>query len=103
VAPVGLGFEGAPGSYAEYLTGEHTKNRLGLEFTYFLSGVNFGGSIDYFWGEYDPEFYTDLDGQRVKLLPAPGVDSFATALGNISTSNYDLGQYRMKVWMKVGF
>ena len=103
VAPVGLGFEGAPGSYAEYLTGEHTKNRLGLEFTYFLSGVNFGGSIDYFWGEYDPEFYTDLGGERVKLLPAPGIDSFATALGNISTRNYDLGQYRMKIWMKVGF
>lgn len=103
VAPVGLAFEGAPGSYAEYLTGEHTKNRLGLEFTYFLSGVNFGGSIDYFWGEYDPEFYTDLGGERVKLLPAPGIDSFATALGNISTRNYDLGQYRMKIWMKVGF
>lgn len=103
VAPVGLGFEGAPNSYVEYLTGEHTKNRLGLEFTYFLAGVNFGGTFDYFWGDYDPEFYTDLDGRRVKLLPAPGVDQFATALGNISTSNYDLGQYRMKVWMKVGF
>jgi hypothetical protein len=103
VAPVGLGFEGAPGSYVEYLTGEHEKNRLGLEFTYFLAGVNFGGSFDYFWGEYDPVFYTDLDGRRVRMLPAAGVDSFATALGNISTNTTDLGQYRMKVWMKVGF
>ena len=103
VAPVGLGFEGAPGSYAEYLTGEHTKNRLGLTFSYFLSGVDFGGTFDYFWGEYDPYFYTDVDGKRVRLRPGAGTDVISTALGDISTRKYDYGQYRMKVWMKVGF
>jgi hypothetical protein len=103
VAPVGLGFEGAPQSFAEYLTGEHTKNRLGLTFSYFLSGVDFGGTFDYFWGEYDPYFYTDVDGKRVRLRPGAGTDVISTALGDISTRKYDYGQYRMKVWMKVGF
>jgi hypothetical protein len=100
---VGLGFEGAPLSYAEYLTGDHTKNRLGLTFSYFLSGVDFGGTFDYFWGEYDPYFYTNVDGKRVRLRPGAGTNAISTALGDISTSKYDYGQYRMKVWMKVGF
>ncbi len=103
VAPVGLGFEGAPLSYAEYLTGDHTKNRLGLTFTYFLAGVDFGGTFDYFWGTYDPYFYTDDGGKRVRLKPAPGTDVISTALGDIPTDRYNYGQYRMKVWMKVGF
>ncbi len=103
VAPVGLGFEGAPLSYAEYVTGDHTKNRLGLTFSYFLSGVDFGGTFDYFWGEYDPYFYTNVDGKRVRLRPGAGTNLISTALGDISTSKYDYGQYRMKVWMKVGF
>ena len=103
VAPVGLGFEGAPLSYAEYVTGDHTKNRLGLTFSYFLSGVDFGGTFDYFWGEYDPYFYTNVDGKRVRLRPGAGTNAISTALGDISTSKYDYGQYRMKVWMKVGF
>jgi hypothetical protein len=103
VAPVGLGFEGAPLSYAEYVTGEHTKNRLGLTFSYFLSGVDFGGTFDYFWGEYDPYFYTDVDGRRVRLRPGAGTNVISTALGDISTSTHNYGQYRMKVWMKVGF
>ncbi len=103
VAPVGCGFECAPTSYVEYLTGDHTKNRLGLTFSYFLSGVDFGGTFDYFWGEYDPYFYTDVDGKRVRLQPGAANDVISTALGDISTHKYNYGQYRMKVWMKVGF
>jgi len=103
VAPVGCGGECAPIGWAEYLTGDHTKNRLGLTFSYFLSGVDFGGTFDYFWGEYDPYFYTNVDGKRVRLRPGAGTNVISTALGDISTSKYDFGQYRMKVWMKVGF
>ncbi len=74
VAPVGLGFEASNDfGFAEYVTGKTTKNRLGLDFSYFLSGVEFGGTIDYLWGDYDPSFYTDSDGRRVRLKPAPGV------------------------------
>jgi hypothetical protein len=104
VAPVGLGGEASQDTgYIEYLTGEHTKERVGLNFSYFLSGVEFGGTFDYFWGTYDPSFYTDLDGRRVRLTPTPGQNFIVTPLGNISTGDVNLGQYRMKVWMKVNF
>jgi hypothetical protein len=104
VAPVGLGFEASNDfGYAEYLTGDHEKNRIGLDFSYFLSGVEFGGTFDYFWGTFDPEFYTDQNGRRVRLVPAAGVTAFATPLGNIPISDVTYGQYRMKVFMKVSF
>ena len=103
VAPVGLGFEAANAfGYAEYLTGETTKNRVGLNFSYFLSGVQIGGTFDYFWGDYEPTFYTDSGGRRVRLNTA-GLDTIATPLGNIPVSSVDLSQYRMKVWLKVVF
>ena len=104
VAPVGLGFEASNDyGWAEYLTGEHEKNRIGLDFSYFLSGVEFGGTIDYLWGSYDPTFYTDLDGQRVKLVPLSGATYVVTPLGNIPVSDVDYTQYRMKIFMKVSF
>jgi hypothetical protein len=104
VAPVGLGFEASNDfGYAEYLTGKHEKNRLGLEFSYFLSGVEFGGTIDYLWGDYTPYFYTDLDGSRARLTPAAGVTTIATPLGNIPISQVDYSQYRLKAFMKVSF
>jgi hypothetical protein len=104
VAPVGLGFEGSNDfGWIEYVTGDTTKNRLALDFSYFLSGVEFGGTIDYLWGEYDPAFFTDSGGKRVKLIPGAGVDAIATPLGNIPVDKVDLGQYRMKVFMKVSF
>jgi hypothetical protein len=104
VAPVGLGFEASNDfGFAEYMTGETEKNRLGLDFSYFLSGVEFGGTIDYLWGTYDPSFYTDSNGRRARLVPAPGVTSFATPLGNIPLSTLNYGQYRMKIFMKVSF
>ena len=104
VAPVGLGFEVSNDfGYVEYLTGEHTKNRLGLNLSYFLSGVEFGGAFDYIWGTYTPKFFTDSAGVRVPLLPGPGVLAVATPLGNIPVSDADYQQYRMKVFMKVSF
>jgi hypothetical protein len=104
VAPVGLGFEGSNDfGWIEYVTGDTTKNRIALDFSYFLSGVEFGGTIDYLWGEYDPVFFTDSGGQRVKLIPGAGVDTIATPLGNIPIDKVDLGQYRMKIFMKVSF
>jgi hypothetical protein len=104
VAPVGLGFEASNDyGWAEYVTGEHEKNRIGLDFSYFLSGVEFGGTIDYLWGTYDPSFYTDLDGKRVKLVPLAGADYVVTPLGNIPVSDVDYTQYRMKIFMKVSF
>ena len=102
VAPVGCGSECAPGSWAEYMTGEHTKNRVGLQLSYFLSGVEFGGTIDYFWGDYDPDFYTVNDaGQIVEFIPAG--DTVATPMGNISRQEVDFNQYRLKAFMKVSF
>jgi hypothetical protein len=104
VAPVGLGFEGSNDfGWIEYVTGDTTKNRVAFDFSYFLSGVEFGGTIDYLWGEYDPVFYTDSGGRRAKLIPGAGVDSIATPLGNIPVDKVDLGQYRMKIFMKVSF
>jgi hypothetical protein len=104
VAPVGLGFEASNDfGYAEYMTGKHDKNRIGLDFSYFLSGVEFGGAIDYLWGEYDPSFFTDLNGRQVRLTPQPGQSTIATPLGNISVDKVDMGQYRMKIFMKVSF
>ena len=96
VAPVGALYR-----WQEYLTGEHTKDRLGLEFNYFLSGVEFGAAIDWFWGEFTPDFYTDQNGRRVRLNPAG--DFVATPLGNIQTSKVDLEHYRLKAFMKVSF
>jgi hypothetical protein len=92
-----------PTGYIEYLTGQHVKDRIGLNFSYFLSGVEFGGTFDYFWGTFDPSFYTDLDGKRARLTPAPGETFIITPLGNIPTAELSLGQYRMKIWMKVSF
>ena len=104
MAPVGLAAEASNDSgWIEYMTGESEKNRLGLDFSYFLSGVEFGGTIDYLWGDYDPSFYTDSDGRRARLKPAPGVTAFATPLGNIPLSSMDYRQYRMKIFMKVSF
>ena len=104
VAPVGLGFEASNDyGWAEYVTGEHEKNRIGLDFSYFLSGVEFGGTIDYLWGSYDPTFYTDSNGQRVKLVPLAGATYVVTPLGNIPVSDVDYTQYRMKIFMKVSF
>jgi hypothetical protein len=104
VAPVGMGFESSNAfGFIEYLTGEHEKNRLGLEFSYFLSGVEFGGTVDYFWGDYTPAFFTDVDGKRVRLEPAPGAAGVWTPLGFIPTSKVDYSQYRLKAFMKVSF
>jgi hypothetical protein len=104
VAPVGLGFEGSNDfGWIEYVTGETTKNRLGLDFSYFLSGVEFGGTVDYLWGSYDPTFFTDVDGRRTRLVPGPGLNAIATPLGNIPVGTTDYGQYRMKIFMKVSF
>jgi len=104
VAPVGLGFEASNDfGFVEYLTGEHEKNRLGLEFSYFLSGVEFGGTVDYFWGDFTPAFFTDLDGSRARLTPASGATSVTTPLGNIPTSKVEYNQYRLKAFMKVSF
>jgi hypothetical protein len=104
VAPVGLGFEASNDfGYAEYLTGDTVKNRIGLDFSYFLSGVEFGGTFDYFWGTYDPVFFTDSGGRRVRLVPGDGVTAITTPLGNIPIDEVSLGQYRMKIFMKVSF
>ena len=104
VAPVGLGFEASNDyGWVEYLTGKTTKNRVGLNFTYFLSGLQIGGAIDYLWGTYDPEFYTDSGGKRVKLIPGEGVNTISTPLGDIPIGSQSLSQYRMKVWLKVVF
>jgi hypothetical protein len=104
VAPVGLGFEANNGyGYAEYLTGKTTKNRVGLNFNYFLSGLEIGGTVDYFWGTYDPEFYTDSGGKRVKLIPDEGATTVSTPLGDIPIGSQTLSQYRMKVYLKVNF
>ena len=78
-------------------------DRLGIDFSYFLSGVEFGGAIDYLWGHYDPSFYTDLNGRQARLSPQPGQSTIATPLGNISVDRVDMGQYRMKIFMKVSF
>ena len=103
VAPVGLGFEASNDfGFAEYVTGETDKNRLGLDFSYFLSGVEFGGTIDYLWGTFDPEFYTDSGGRRVRLVAAPGVTR-SRRRSATSRSRVDYGQYRMKIFMKVSF
>jgi hypothetical protein len=104
VAPVGLGFEASNDfGYAEYLTGDHTKQRAGLEVSYFLSGVEFGGTVDYFWGEYDPAFFIDSGGNMVRLAPAAGVTAITTPLGNIPIETVDYRQYRLKAFMKVSF
>ena len=103
VAPIGLGFEASNDfGYAEYLTGETTKNRIGAELSYFLSGVEFGGSVDWLWGDYDPKFLDFQNGQIVKLNTSL-VQTITTPLGNISTDNVDLEQYRLKAFMKVSF
>lgn len=102
VAPVGLGFEASNDfGYVEYLTGDHEKNRVGVELNYFLSGVEFGAAVDWFWGKYSPEFYVDQDGRRVQLQPTGA--SVATPLGNIDAGDVDLEQYRLKAFMKVSF
>jgi len=102
VAPVGMAFEASNDfGWIEYLTGDHTKNRIGLLFNYFLSGVEFGAAVDWFWGDYKANFFTDQNGQRVRLIPTS--DSVATPIGNISTGKVDLEQYRLKAFMKVSF
>jgi len=104
VAPVAAGFELSNDyGFAEYMTGKHVKDRLGLNFSYILSGVEFGGTIDYFWGSFEPYFYTDSDGRRVELIPRQGASYVSTPMGNISIDEVSLRHYRMKIWMKVNF
>jgi hypothetical protein len=98
----GNGFEFSNNfGFLEYLTGDHTKNRIGVMLNYFLSGVEFGASADWFWGDYDPEFYTNDNGRRAKLIPT--ADAVPTPLGDIATEQVDLEQYRLKAFMKVSF
>jgi hypothetical protein len=104
VAPVAVGFELSNDyGFAEYMTGKHVKDRLALNFSYILSGVEFGGTIDYFWGSFEPYFYTDSDGRRVELIPRQGASYVSTPMGNISIDEVSLSHYRMKIWMKVNF
>jgi hypothetical protein len=100
VGPVDFGGANA---WFNYLTGEHDKNRFALEGHYFLSGVEFGGMIDYFKGTYDPAFFTNQGANIVRLIPGPGVKAIPTVLGNVSTDETKYKQYRMKVFMKVSF
>ncbi len=103
VAPIGLNFEGSNDfGFAEYLTGQHTKNRIGLELSYFLPGVEFGGSVDWLFGDFQPEFLDYQSGEIVRLDTSL-VDSVATPLGNIDKAEVDLEQYRLKAFMKVSF
>lgn len=113
VAPVGLGFEGSNDfGWIEYLTGEHEKNRIGLELNYFLSGVEFGASVDWLWGEFDPIFLVDDgNGNVTRINPADtriitnaaGRSAVVTPLGDIEMRGNDLEQYRLKAFMKVSF
>jgi hypothetical protein len=100
VAPIGVG---RAGSWVNYVTGEHEKSRLGLNFSYFLSGVEFGGTFDWFWGDYTPEFYTNDGARMVRLVPGAGVNAISTAIANIPISKVEYDTYRMKVFMKVSF
>ena len=79
-----------------------TKNRVGAELSYFLSGIEFGASVDWLFGEYAPEFRDYQDGQIVRLDTSL-VDTIATPLGNIDVTKADIEQYRMKAFMKVSF
>lgn len=87
--------------WIEYLTGQHKKNQIGIELKYFLSGMEFGLRTDFLDGTYDPEFYEGVNGQLVRLNPTG--DTQATAIGDISTDEVDLSQYRLKAFMKVQF
>ena len=87
--------------WIEYLTGDHTKNQLGIELKYFLSGMEFGLRTDFLDGSYDPVFYDGVNGKMVKLNPTG--ETVATALGDIPTGKVDLSQYRLKAFMKVQF
>lgn len=103
VAPVGLGFEASNSyGYAEYLTGEHTKNKVAFQGSYFLSGLEVGADIQYIWGEYTPKFKAPT-GQSLNSYLAPGGGAYITPLGNISTNKVELDQYRLKVFTKVQF
>ena len=98
----GNGFEFSNNfGYLEYMTGDHTKNRVGVLLNYFLSGVEFGASADWFWGDYDPDFYTNDNGRRAKLIPTG--EFVATPLGDIADDTVDFDQYRLKAFMKVSF
>jgi len=103
VAPIGLAFEGSNDfGFAEYLTGQHTKNRVGLEMSYFLPGIEFGGSVDWLFGDFQPEFLDYQNGEIVRLDTSL-VGTVATPLGNIDVTKADLEQYRLKAFMKVSF
>jgi hypothetical protein len=112
VAPVGMGFEANNDfGYAEYATGEWVKDRIGFQFSYFLSGVEFGASIDWLFGSYEPVFLVGEDGALLSIHPedpriltdVDGRRSVVTPLGNIPMDEVDFEQYRLKAFMKVGF
>jgi len=100
VAPVGLGFEASNEfGWAEYLTGEHTKNKVALQTSYFLSGIEIGADVQYLWGEFSPEFYAG-SGQTIQRATNGAV---ITPMGNISPDEVELDAYRMKAFLKVQF
>ena len=102
VAPVGSTANDVNG-WIEYLTGEHSKDRIGVEFNYFLSGVEFGLTADWIFGEYEPAFFRGVGGDLVRLIPDPNSQVVQTALGAIEVDTIDLKQYRLKAFMKVQF
>ncbi|MCK7474111.1 MAG: hypothetical protein MZV49_12625 [Rhodopseudomonas palustris] len=70
MAPVGLGFEASNDFGLRRVHDRRDAPRTASAWTSATScpGVEFGGTIDYLWGDYDPSFYTDSGGRRVQLV-----------------------------------
>jgi hypothetical protein len=102
IAPSGGQFElNNDFGYAEYLTGEHSKNKVAFQGSYFLSGLEVGADIQYVWGTFEPKFNAPTGRTLAQYTAANG--TIITPLGNISRNKVELDQYRLKVFTKVQF
>ena len=73
---------------------------MALQFNYFLSGAEIGADIQWLYGTFEPDFKAGT-GQTIQKT-ASG-DAVITPMGNISTEDVTLRQYRMKIFVKVQF
>lgn len=86
--------------WINYLTGDHSRDKLAFIAKYFLSGMEFGLNAQWIFGEYDPRFFRGENGNVVEFNPTEAVQ---TPIGLISPDTVDYKHYRLKAFLKVQF
>jgi len=99
VTPPGAESWEVPFGWAEYMTGEHSRNKFALQGSYFLSGVEVGADVQWIFGEFTPEFRAGTNAP----IQTDAQGRVITPWGPLSRDTIDFEVYRLKIFTKVQF